>query len=129
MGIRLSPFNVFNSMPAYPETVQTYKTLVKKLNDWGILYLHVIESSARNVEKGQQLLTDLKADFEGLVIVNGGYSRASIEATLDANRADLVALGVPFLANPDLVHRLEHDLPLNSPNPETFYSARRKRIH
>jgi N-ethylmaleimide reductase len=122
VGIRLSPFNMFNSMPAYQETVETYETLVKQLNDRGILYLHVIESSARKSKEGEQLLASMRSTFDGLVIVNGGYSRESIEATLDADRADLVALGVPFISNPDLVHRLKHNLPLNPPVPETFYA-------
>ena len=122
VGIRLSPFNQFNSMPAYPETVGTYEALVEQLNDRGILYLHVIESSARKTEEGEQLLSTLRAKFEGLMIVNGGYNRESVEATLDANRADLVSLGVPFIANPDLVNRLQHNLTLNSPQPDAFYT-------
>lgn len=122
VGIRLSPFNTFNSMPAYQETMETYETLIKELNDRGILYLHVIESSARKSDEGKQLLSNLRTKFNGLVIVNGGYSRESLEATLEADQADLVALGVPFISNPDLVHRLEQNLPLNAPLPEAFYS-------
>lgn len=122
VGIRLSPFNTFNSMPAYQETVETYGTLITELHNRGILYLHVIESSARKSEEGEQLLSKIRTMFGGLLIVNGGYSRESIEATIDAGRADLVALGVPFISNPDLVHRLKHNLPLNSPLPEAFYS-------
>ena len=36
---------------------------------------------------------------------------------------DAVALGVPFIANPDLSERLKRDTPLNAANPKTFYSA------
>ena len=122
VGIRLSPFNQFNSMPAYPETVETYEMIVKEMDDRGILYLHVIESSARKSKDGEQLLSTMRKKFSGSVIVNGGYSRESIEATLDTGRADLVSLGVPFIANPDLVHRLNHNLALNPPNPEAFYT-------
>ena len=122
VGVRLSPFNTFNSMPAYAETMETYETLMRELDDRGVLYLHVIESSARKSDEGEQLLSKLRTKFDGLVIVNGGYSKESIEATLAADRADLVALGVPFISNPDLVHRLEHNLPLNPPLPEAFYS-------
>jgi N-ethylmaleimide reductase len=126
VGVRLSPFNTFNAMPAYQETVETYETLAKELNDRGILYLHLVESSARKSKEGEQLLSTMRARFDGLVIVNGGYSRESIEASLDADRADLVALGVPFLSNPDLVDRLRQNLPLNPPIPETFYTPDEK---
>ena len=36
-------------------------------------------------------------------------------------RADLIAFGRPFLANPDLVARLRDDAPLNAPDMATFY--------
>jgi N-ethylmaleimide reductase len=38
-----------------------------------------------------------------------------------ARHADLVAFGVPFIANPDLVARLHSDAPLNKPDSSTFY--------
>lgn len=126
VGIRLSPYNVFNSMPAYPETAETYQTLVEEINQRGLLYIHLAEASARKVEEGKQLLSTIRTIFEGLVMVNGGYSRESIEAALDADTADLVSLGVPFISNPDLVYRLQHDLPLTAAQPETFYSPDEK---
>src|SRR5690606_40135078 len=87
-----------------------------------LLYIHLVEGSARKSEEGKQLLSSVRAKFDGLVIVNGAYSRESIEAALDAGNADLVSLGVPFLSNPDLVRRLQDDLPLNAAQPETFYA-------
>jgi N-ethylmaleimide reductase len=39
------------------------------------------------------------------VIVNGGYNIDSANAAIAAGEADLVAFGVPFLANPDLPMR------------------------
>ena len=41
---------------------------------------------------------------------------------LQEGRADLVAFGRPFLANPDLVARLQRGLPLNAPDLATFYT-------
>jgi N-ethylmaleimide reductase len=43
-------------------------------------------------------------------------------AAVDAGRADAVAFGRLFLANPDLVQRLQRGAPLNAPNPQTFYT-------
>ena len=37
--------------------------------------------------------------------------------------ADLIAFGVPFLANPDLVRRYRENLPLNAADPSTFYGG------
>ena len=40
-----------------------------------------------------------------------------------ANAADLIALGKPFIANPDLVERLKRGAPLNVPDKATFYGG------
>lgn len=49
------------------------------------------------------------------------YDLDRAERALREGAADLVAFGVPFLANPDLVRRHREDLPLNPARPETFY--------
>ncbi len=56
-------------------------------------------------------------------MVNNGYGRADAEAAVDSGRADLVAFGKPFIANPDLVRRLREDAPLNTPDQSTFYGG------
>jgi len=53
----------------------------------------------------------------------GGFERASAQAALDEARADLIAFGVGFIANPDLVERLRRDAPWNVPDTATFYSG------
>lgn len=40
---------------------------------------------------------------------------------LAEGKADAIAFGVPYIANPDLPERLASDAPLNEPHPETFY--------
>jgi 2,4-dienoyl-CoA reductase-like NADH-dependent reductase (Old Yellow Enzyme family) len=37
-----------------------------------------------------------------------------------------IAYGRPFLANPDLPHRLRHRLPLNVPDPGSFFGGTEK---
>ena len=126
VGIRLSPFSTFNSMPLYPEIWDTYELLILELNKRDLLYLHIVESSARNVEEGQELLATIRKSFEGTLIANGAYTNSSLGEALDERKADLISLGVPYIANPDLAERFQNNLPLNTPHPETFYSADEK---
>lgn len=126
VGIRLSPYNTFNDMPEYEETFETYIALVEELNKLDIVYIHVVEGSAKNHKNGKQLLNLIRKKFENVVIVNGGYDRESAEQVLDEGRADLVSFGVPFISNPDFPRRLEEELPLNEPDKNTFYSAGEK---
>jgi len=60
--------------------------------------------------------------YKGILIINKGFDKASATAVLEAGDADLVAFGVPFLANPDLVERFKKEAPLNTPDQSTFYT-------
>ena len=66
---------------------------------------------------------DLRRRFGGTYIANNGYSRARAMAAIEQGSADLIAFGKPFIANPDLVARLRHDLPLATPDSATFYGG------
>ena len=55
--------------------------------------------------------------------MNGGYDRAKAEAAIAGGAADLVAFGSPYIANPDLVERLQQNVPLNAPDVATFYGG------
>ena len=63
----------------------------------------------------------LKAAFGG-AIANEGFTRESAEAAIAAGRADAVAFGVQYIANPDLARRFALKAPLNRPNPATLYA-------
>ena len=54
-------------------------------------------------------------------MVNTGFDKAKGNSAIDTGEADVVAFGVPFLANPDLPERLRSDAPLNKPDPSLFY--------
>jgi N-ethylmaleimide reductase len=60
--------------------------------------------------------------FKGALILSGGYDAARAESDLAAGKADLIAVGRPLLANPDLVERWKTGAPLNAPDMDTFYT-------
>ena len=64
--------------------------------------------------------------FDGTLIVNGGYDAATAEAAIARGEADLVAFGVPFIANPDLPLRYRKSATLNAPDAATFYAGEEK---
>lgn len=55
-----------------------------------------------------------------------GYSRETAGEAVFDRAADLIALGVPFHANPDLVSRFKNGHPLNAPDAETLYGGGEK---
>jgi N-ethylmaleimide reductase len=59
--------------------------------------------------------------YRGTIITNGNYDKAKGNQVLADSSADLVSFGRPFIANPDLPERFASDVPLNTPDPATFY--------
>jgi len=52
----------------------------------------------------------------------GGYDATAGVNQIESGHSDLVAFGRLFLANPDLVKRIERQLPLNAYDRSTFYT-------
>ena len=127
-GIRLSPYGVAGDMPNYPEIDATYDYLSKELNKLGIAYIHLVDHSAMGAPiVPVEIKKLIRKNFKNTIIICGGYDKESAEADLDSGLCDLIAFGRPFINNPDLVERMEHNQEL-SQNLKTdlFYSADEK---
>ena len=123
VGIRLSPYGVFNGTGAFADVEAQYLALTRELSALGLLYLHVLDHSAMGappVPAG--LKASLRSAFDGPFILAGGFDHASAERALVEGQADLIAFARSFLANPDLVRRMQADAPLNAPDMSTFYT-------
>ncbi|MGI9450803.1 MAG: alkene reductase [Geminicoccaceae bacterium] len=119
VGIRLSPHSGFNDMPAYDETVPQYVWLAERLKRTGLLYLHLVLGAERIPEA---TVDAVKSAFDRVLILNSGFDRDGAEAAIADGQADLIAFGVPFIANPDLVTRMQSDVELAAPRHDLFYS-------
>jgi len=130
VGFRISPRGNFNGMYD-SDPLALYSQLVTALNEIPLAYLHVIEPlpghpSFTSQEEVPPVAGELRSIYKGTLMINGGYGKQSGEKALSDGLADLVAFGVPFLANPDLVARYRSNAPLNPPDEETFYGGDEK---
>ncbi len=115
VGIRVSPFGVFNDMPGYPEVEATYTYLTEQLNTIDIAYIHIVDHSSGGApEVPLSMKKTIREKFKNTLILSGGYTVARAEEDLTSGFADLVAFGKPFISNPDLVERFRKSFPLNS---------------
>jgi N-ethylmaleimide reductase len=128
VGIRLSPYGVFNDMPHYLEIDDTYTFLAEQLNDIGLAYIHLVDHSAGGApEVPNHIKKTIRKKFKNTLILSGGYDFTKAEQDLSAGFADLVAFGKPFISNPDLVYRFRKNLPLNIKlDASTFYTPGNK---
>ena len=123
VGIRLSPYGVFNSTGPYAEVDAQYLALVQELSTLGLLYLHVLDHSAMGAPAvPAELKAALRSAFDGPFILAGGFDATSAEQALVDGQADLIAFGRPFISNPDLVARMQMGAPLTAPDFGTFYT-------
>lgn len=121
VGLRLTPENSFNDM-SDSEPQAHFSYFIEQLNERQLAYLHLLEGDMMSKQRtlDYRALRDL---YQGVYMANNSYDKASAEAAISNGDADLIAIGVPFLANPDLVYRYQHELPLNEPDMDTFYGG------
>jgi N-ethylmaleimide reductase len=123
-GLRLSPSNTWNSPPD-SDNRALYDYVIAKLSDYGLAYLHLREP-AGDVSGIPNMIQDVSAHYRriyrGTLIINTGYTREKGNAAIESGVADLVAFGVPFIANPDLVERFRHGAALAKADSGTFYT-------
>jgi N-ethylmaleimide reductase len=123
VGIRLSPFGVFNDMPAYATMDADYNYLARELNALGLVYIHLVDHSPMGAPPVPESIKEMfRSVFKRTLILSGGYDAPRAESDLVAGKCDLVAAGRPFLANPDLVARWQSGAAVNAPDVGTFYT-------
>ncbi len=123
VGIRISPFGVFNNMPVYPQMEADYTYLASQLNERGVLYIHLVDHSSMGAPAiPDSMKATLRKMSRCALILSGGYDPVRAEKDLKANKGDLIAVGKAVLANPDLPKRWQTGAPLNAANPDTFYT-------
>lgn len=123
VGIRLSPYGVFNDMPLYPEIERDYMHLAGQLDARGLLYIHLVDHSSMGAPIVPDSIKSMfRTVFSGALVLSGGYDRLRAESDLAAEKGDLIAFGRPVLANPDLVTRWKTGAALNDPDTTTFYT-------
>lgn len=123
IGVRISPYGVFNGMAPDAEMDAMYLQLVDELNKIGLVYIHVVDHSSMGApEVSPALKAAIHQRFKGRYILSGGYDLKRANSDLDTDRGDLVAFGRMFISNPDLVEKLQAGAALTEPDPSTFYT-------
>jgi N-ethylmaleimide reductase len=123
VGIRISPGHQVLGMNETDDAdiAATYGALADGLAPLGLAYLHVLADPATD------LVQDLRKRAGAPLIANSGFAvvttREEAEQLVADDVAELVAVGRPFIANPDLAKRWQTGAALNEPDPNTFYGG------
>ena len=127
VGMRVSPYGVFNDMEIDPTIEDTFEQLAIELNKIGIIHMHIVDhSSMGSPEVKPTIKQKIRDSFTRTLILSGGYDRERAEVDLVEKMADLIAFGRPFIANPRLVTKLKLGSILTTPDANTFYTPGEK---
>jgi N-ethylmaleimide reductase len=123
VGIRISPLGIFNGLDDLAgEEMGLY--LAAEFAKRGLGYLHLSEPDwAGGPALSPEFRGKLRAAFPGVIVAAGNYSLEKAQPLLDAGLIDAVAMGRPFIANPDLPDRLQNGYPLNEGRMELYYGG------
>ena len=123
VGLRISPGHAFNDIAENDEVDvrETYEAVVDGVADLGLAYLSIL------ADPEDKLVVDLREHFGGPVVANTGFADVttveSVERILERDLADLVAVGRPYISNPDLAERWKSGADFNEADMATFYGG------
>lgn len=130
VGVRLNPsLHGAFGMTLDEETIPTFEYIVKRLNDYNLAYLHLSEpfTPVDDVPHAvKEIAKHFRPLYHGTLIINKGFNQQTGNQVIADGLADLVAFGVPFIANPDLPERFAQGAELNKPDTATFYTGGEK---
>jgi N-ethylmaleimide reductase len=125
-GIRLAPFGRFGDMAGYDDEKETWLAMAQAMSERDIAYVHVSDQETLGAEAiPNGFVDEFRAIYKGVLIVAGGFDDQKADTTLAADRADLIAIGRPFISNPDLIERYRQNWPVVEPDRDTFYTGGR----
>lgn len=112
VGVRLAPYITARGMNC-PEIIPAILHVAGQLDRIGVSYLHLAEADWDDAPQvPEQFRHELRDCYKQTIIVAGGYDPEKADWIIQANLADLVAFGRPFIANPDYPKRVHQGWPL-----------------
>jgi len=123
-SLRLSPVTPSNDIGQDSNPQALYNHVADQLSPLKLAFLEVVEGATGGPRDNAPFdYQELRRRFNGPYIANNGYDRAMALDAVASGKADAVAIGRPFISNPDLVDRLRDNLPWAEPQRETFYGG------
>lgn len=110
VGVRISPLVGFNDVrDSDPQALVAH--VAQQLSARRVAYLEM--RHAQHDEPAELAIAGVaRRHFEGALLRNGGFNAAAAQAALESGSADAIVFGRAFIANPDLVARMQQGLPL-----------------
>ncbi|MDF2176696.1 alkene reductase [Aliiglaciecola sp. CAU 1673] len=112
-ALRVSPGAYFNMAPDSRDKA-VFDYLLSELENRDLAYLHIgiFDDSMEFDYLGGRVSAYVRKHYNKTLVGVGGYTAVSAAQAIEADAFDLIAIGRPFIANPDFVTRVKQDLEL-----------------
>jgi N-ethylmaleimide reductase len=126
VGVRLSPTAEYNSTRD-PKPHVTYTYVARMLQDLKVAFVEIADTNAwAGKSDRSRLLSIIRPNFLGPIILNGGLSPQTAEELVAAGEIELASFGRSYIANPDLAQRIASDTQLREPRSVGGMGARKR---
>lgn len=124
VGVRVSPFGRLYDLRPYADEEKTWMSVAEAFNDRELAYVHLnYQPTVTAAEVPAGFGERFRKVYKGTLIAAGGFDREIAETELAKGEIDLVAFGTSYIANPDLVERMQNGWPLAESDRSTFYGV------
>jgi N-ethylmaleimide reductase len=129
VGVRLSPLGSFNDI-GDDDPEATFGSIAERLSGYGLAYLHIVNPAMADLDnkrdpdpRSLRMVDVIRKKYRGTLVIAGGFDAVSASRWIEQGRADAIAFGRKFIANPDLPLRLLLGAALNADDPTTYYGG------
>ncbi|KZN63589.1 alkene reductase [Pseudoalteromonas luteoviolacea] len=124
-ALRISPGAYFNMAPDARDTA-VFDYLLPELEKRQLAYLHIgiFDDEMQFEHLGGRASDYVRTRYNQTLVGNGGFTASSGDTAIAENRFDLLAIGRPFIANPDYVAKVkskQEPVPYNEDMLSTLY--------
>lgn len=128
VGVKISPMHEGGAFAANEETLPITEYVIRRLNDYSLSHLlmmgNTTDFTGTPLEhlSGDGMFQYFRPMYKGTLIANVKMDRERGNSLIEEGLADLIAFGRSYIANPDLVQRFTHNVPLSEIDWETVYA-------
>lgn len=124
VAVRFSPYGRLYDMRPYADEAETWLSMAAALSDRNLAYVHLnYQPTITAAEVPDGFGAQFRLAYRGTLIGAGGFTQALAQAELEKGDLDLIAFGMPYISNPDLVERMQHGWPLAESDRSTYYGV------
>lgn len=129
VGVKIGPMHLTGPFVANDETLPEMEAVFRRLDGYDLAHLLLmgantdVSGTALEALAGDGMFRHFRPLYRGHIIANVDMTAERGERLLKGGLADSIAFGRLFIANPDLVRRLEMHGPMNEIDWQTVYAT------